>query len=733
MPLDSPRLDDRGYDDLVAELLARIPAHTPEWTHPAPGDPGVTLIELFAWLADTILYRANLVPPRQRRVFLKLLGLPMRAARAAEGLVAVKFGSPVRTEPVTLATGARVLGPPDFETRDELTVLPVEGLALIKRRLTKAEQRALAKLVDELAGLYEIDKPEPYVTTPAFPQGARAEGVDLPVESVDGSLWIALLATKPDPAHVAAVRAALQPDATSGRNRLLSVGVVPATRLPDPLDRDPAPRAVAHRWEVSAAATADDPYVTLVSVADGTAGLARAGVVRLSLPGAAIMAPTNDVTADLRAGVGDAPPRLDDPERAARLVGWLRLRPTEPLQTLPIAWVGVNAVTIDQRTTRAGLIVGVGDGRADQVVQLPATSVDPASLAVEVEVDGAGLFRPFVQLDDIAAAGRDTPAYVLDPEAGRISFGDGVRGVVPPAGARIRVARMRAGGGAAGNLPAGLLKAITAVDIAGASVSGLTIEQPVPTRGGADAEALADAEKRIPAYLRHHDRAVTARDFEALARETPGVRVSRVELLPRFKPQQRRGDVPGVVSVMVLPHREGHDAPAPRPDRPFLEAVHAWLDDRRLVGTELYTIGCEYVGIGLSVAVEIGNGHPREATLDAVGEALRRHLWPLAPGGEGEGWPLGGAVRVERLETVVARVAGVAAVRGLKLFTADDTRWRRVTGSSLALLAWQLPELLTVVTVAVEAGAPGDAPDTLRERHDPRRGGVAIPVVPEVC
>ncbi len=69
MPILPPSLDDRRFDDLVDELLARIPAHTPEWTHPRLGDPGRTLIELFAWLGDTLLYRANLIPERQRLVF----------------------------------------------------------------------------------------------------------------------------------------------------------------------------------------------------------------------------------------------------------------------------------------------------------------------------------------------------------------------------------------------------------------------------------------------------------------------------------------------------------------------------------------------------------------------------------------------------------------------------------------------------------------------------------------
>ncbi|HNT40447.1 MAG TPA: putative baseplate assembly protein, partial [Rubrivivax sp.] len=78
MPILPPRLDDRSFDDLLEDLLARIPAHTPEWTHPRLGDPGRTLLELFAWLGDALLYRANLIPERQRLVFLKLLGQGLR-------------------------------------------------------------------------------------------------------------------------------------------------------------------------------------------------------------------------------------------------------------------------------------------------------------------------------------------------------------------------------------------------------------------------------------------------------------------------------------------------------------------------------------------------------------------------------------------------------------------------------------------------------------------------------
>ena len=110
MPIVPPSLDDRSYDDLVAELIARIPAHTPEWTNPVPGDPGRTLLELFAWLADTLLYRANLIPERQRLAFLRLLGVPLRPAMPARGLIGVSIDDDTLTDAVQLRAGATAKG-----------------------------------------------------------------------------------------------------------------------------------------------------------------------------------------------------------------------------------------------------------------------------------------------------------------------------------------------------------------------------------------------------------------------------------------------------------------------------------------------------------------------------------------------------------------------------------------------------------------------------------------------
>ena len=102
MPIRPPALDDRSFDDLVDEILVRIPAHTPEWTNPRLGDPGRTLIELFAWLTDTLLYRANLIPERQRLAFLRLLGIQMRSAIPAHTVVGLAIDDEEVTDAVVI-------------------------------------------------------------------------------------------------------------------------------------------------------------------------------------------------------------------------------------------------------------------------------------------------------------------------------------------------------------------------------------------------------------------------------------------------------------------------------------------------------------------------------------------------------------------------------------------------------------------------------------------------------
>ena len=759
MPIIPPSLDDRRFDDLVDDLVARIPAHTPEWTNPRQGDPGRTLIELFAWLGDALLYRVNLIPERQRLVFLKLLGQGLRPALPARGIVGLSYAQATERRACALQAGARLKGALPFETLAETTVLPVTGEVYIKRSLDDAQASRMADVISGLSRVHRIaGQVRGYATTPVFSEGrAESGGFDVFAQSCDRALWIALLAPPaPSPAEQPAVNEAVRSalgGGDTGAPALLTVGIVPALQMPALFEDVGSAAEVPVLWEMvtrgRGAQTTDYLALDPLPGSDSSRGFTRPGTLRLPLPDESLIwAPSNHVGINPLAGVGDAPPRLDDAARAARLIGWLRLRPRPgaSVERLPLAWLGINAVEVDQRVTLAGQVLGVSSGAADQVFALPAGSVDAASLQVEVEEPGTG-YQRWTRVDDLAAisadphVAREARAFELDAEAGSLRFGDGVRGRLPERLMRVRLALGRFGGGRAGNAAAGSLSEIAASLVDGKSAPALKVHQPLPMDGGDDAETLAQAERRIPASLRHQQRAVTAEDFRELALQTPAVDVGRVEVLPRFKPRDHRFNVPGVVSVLALPSAALAPAPNPRPDRPFIERVHAHLAVRVPLATELYVIGCEYVPLGLAVGVRVRDGFARDKLLYEVREALRRLLWPLAPGGmDGDGWTLGRPVRERELEVEVSRVAGVAEVTGLNLFARQGQAgledWAllpRNTASvqqTLVLQPWQLPELLSIVVLE----GPG-APTHLRAVPNPfaQANAVAVPVVPELC
>ena len=85
--LTPENLDDRTWQDLVDQAKALIPHYTPEWTDHGPADLGITLIELFAFLGENLLYRFNQIPDATKLAFLKLLQIALRPASTAGALV----------------------------------------------------------------------------------------------------------------------------------------------------------------------------------------------------------------------------------------------------------------------------------------------------------------------------------------------------------------------------------------------------------------------------------------------------------------------------------------------------------------------------------------------------------------------------------------------------------------------------------------------------------------------
>ncbi len=83
MSLPIPDLDNKRFAQLVEEARKLIPGYSSEWTDHNLSDPGITLIDLFAWLSEIALYRTNLVTENHRLKYLQLLGVKPQPAKQA--------------------------------------------------------------------------------------------------------------------------------------------------------------------------------------------------------------------------------------------------------------------------------------------------------------------------------------------------------------------------------------------------------------------------------------------------------------------------------------------------------------------------------------------------------------------------------------------------------------------------------------------------------------------------
>ena len=169
MSLPVPNLDDRSWKQIVDEAMRLIPRYCPEWTNHNSSDPGVTLLELYAWMTEMVLYRLNKVPEKNFLTFLDLIGvrlkppeparvvLELTPSEGADGELVVKKGTQVAT---LQAAGAE---PVTFETLRDITLLPVHVVrAASSHRATVAdhtEALASGEAREPLfAGVLEVER-----------------------------------------------------------------------------------------------------------------------------------------------------------------------------------------------------------------------------------------------------------------------------------------------------------------------------------------------------------------------------------------------------------------------------------------------------------------------------------------------------------------------------------------------------------------------------------------------
>lgn len=627
MPLTAPKLDDRTFRDIVAEAKSLIPRYAPQWTNHNDSDPGIALVQLFAWMTDITLYRLNLVPERNYIKFLQLLGIELAPARpAATELTFALARDDIDHAIVPKGTPVAAAEPdPEgetivFETDTSLIAISAKLTAL---QVYDGFSYSLVTTANQ-AGEQTF-----------YPFGIHARdgsalllGFESSIDFTDQQLDLAVFV------HDAATTE------SSSCSLQLETLPLPATVVWEYWD--------GVRWQ---ALTVDE---------DETQAFALGGHIRMRAPGKAIQ----------RDRLGAA----NDTDRF-----WIRCRLERgAYETSPqLDTILTNTVRATQAVTVKDEVLGGSNGRPDQVFFLSQTPIVP--LAQQETVTGAAGepvtlthvrlevserpvigedrgFQVWQEVDDFYNSGENDPHYTLNRTTGEIHFGDGRHGRIPIANESLPnsniVARLyRAGGGKAGNVGANTLTAIQSYVPAIKEVTN-----PFAASGGSDEETLDEAKERAPQKLKSGDRAVTAEDFEVLAEGTPGVRVRRARALPRVHPDFPGAQIPGVVTVIVVPDS---DSPRPTPSPRTLEAVCACLNQRRLLTAEVYVVPPVYRQVTIAAEVIVRPQDDLGAVRRAVEESLIAYFHPLTGGDEGLGWPFGQTIYFSRVYQRILQTPGV--------------------------------------------------------------------------
>ncbi|MEM9212750.1 MAG: putative baseplate assembly protein [Cyanobacteria bacterium P01_F01_bin.150] len=732
--LPKAELDDRRYDDLLQECLQRIPRYCPEWTNYNPSEPGVTLLESFAWLTDQMLMRFNQVPRRHYVAFLELLGIRLQPPQAAIAHLTFYLVSEL-PEPYRIPAGTQVATERSaseaaiiFSTNQALTI----GRPLVRHLLTAASvEEQPTVLRDRFSNVWNRSQEGQW----------NGPEINLFNEQPSANNCFYLV---------------LEEGSTSLNGNVLALTINGQAATPAGINPFQPPRRWQAwdgvQWRSVLLSEADDQtqgFSFAALVAQGGNPIQGADIV-LHLPLSLPVTQFASYRGHWLRCVCDSPEEGQAPYRQSPRITGISVRS-----------IG-GTVSGSQCEMITEEVLGESNGSPGQVFQLrgvPVLTRKPDETITvtlpnrEVEV--------WQEVPDFAASGPGDRHYVIDSITGMVQFGPRVRepsqlrqrselqtrflthglgqrlnqgfadevegtllsaemsteisteisaemmvspeagrrelslnslqtelrslhqqerqyGAIPPKGAVIRMGQYRTGGGEQGNVQA---QSLTVLKSAIPYVARVTNYQPA--RQGSNAESLEQAAIRVPQLLRTHNRAVTPEDFEQLARQGGQGAIARAHCLPP--------DTPGIVQLMLVPRVDGISveqdqgiSPQQLALRPELEQqVTAYLDRRRLLGCQIQCREPEYIGVTVQTEVSLDPAWRSAEGQTQVVERLRTLLYyflnPLTGGRYRRGWPIGQVLYQSDIVSLLQASPGIRYLGAVQLFKLEreGNRWIR--------------------------------------------------------
>jgi hypothetical protein len=730
MPLVLPNLDDRRWADLVEEGRALIPVYGLQWTDHNAHDPGITLMELLAWIAEMDIYELNQISDRHRRKFLELIGVIPQPPRPAWTVisVAVADGAP----PLPLPSGLEFAGNDlaGVETRFHI----LEPMTVVAGGVAGIQSKDATGFHDLSVAWRRGDPVQPFSASPI--PGAE--------------FYLALKSALPADIPVRLYFAFADGHSGWHERQRLEHEVYERQQVCNPPRENPcqntaavAPKAsakparpqsysVSTVWEFLATTAAGNQWVALdpgkSQVVDQTRAFTLDGYVTFTVPSAmaqqsvgAVPAPWFYLRCRFTSGAYDAPPLLGSitfngvvAEQAVptgtaftiargAVVTYASSGPPKPgdittlqLQLDPdskivsLQFGGGKAgdpeffVRAYQAPTPTGtgalsfeaILLGVGDGTPEQQFTLGELSAQQS--AFQLYTLEQALWREWSLVEDFDSSTWADFSYLLNPTSGGVSFGTGEESNVPMGSFPI-FAQYRSTRADSGNLPARIV-----TRLADSPHNRALLYDPAALPDG-----WTKVQKQIASVI--NPQAATGGAPAETVAHAAGRAVNLVQTTGRAVTladyESLAKQTPGTRIARVTAYANLHpdfpcfEAPGmiaviilpylpnghPTPSFALKQAVAQYLQRRRVIGSRVVVSGPTYLEVAVNATVQAAAKVSKTALQQRIVNALNQFLDPLVGGPDGTGWPFGRDVYHTEIMQVINRVTGVDHIVSLSL------------------------------------------------------------------
>ncbi len=704
--LSQMNLDDRTFKDMVESAKKMIPGLIPEWTDENHHDPGITLIELFAWLIEMQQYYLDRVTTKNELKFLKLLGIKPKSVALAKSNVT--FDNPLKNTylPVGTPLGARG---EVFET--------TQGYFLLSAKIEKVISVCEKQIWDYTEQNNEWG-------TAFYPFGNEAKsgsrlyiGLNeaLP-EGINIHISLNVFEDYPVPAVIPS-EGEFIPSAKLiwkyyDGNEWRNINVIKDStynlhfkgQLIFSIDKPMMPLQLeylpeAERYWLCCIVEEDGYEIApkLCELGFNTVEVIHRNTLcnfyhfsatgkpnqqyihsgHLALTGKCCVQ-TKEIIEDNEVWVNwervDSLSKSKPADRHFELnLDFIKnycsiLFGDGTNGKIPDEGIdNIRFISCSHSFEESALIAG-SNGLPNQKVKTNIRDIISDSFKIQVGQKLKGIngfcWADWIRVDNFDNSTPTDKHYILNDDTGEILFGDNERGAIPQSLEmnNISIISCQTGGMEKGNVKTNEINEVCSeID----SLRDIQVLKSTPAEGGNSKESIQDAKQRARRELKELYKAVTCEDYEELAKMTPGLRVAKVKAIPLFEPGLKGypdNHVKAKVCVVAVPFST---VEKPLPSKQFLENMRRHLDKFRLITTEVEVIPPEYVKITVSAVVVV----EQHINLNSqkIKDALKEMLSPVGGGEESEGWDFGRTVYKGDIYGRIKQISGVEYVRDLKI------------------------------------------------------------------